>query len=648
MTPQLLHTTSGVRGGAGVALAIELTVAAGALAGCALCTVFFGTAGAGAGAGAASVGADAGGAVAGAVTGAGSGIVAGGAGGELHAASMADALATYARNCNFDTEYVQPVHRDSLNCSGNGRAIYRIPARTQESAVPMSPVADAFAIICTMKRQSAPRSRYLSVDLAHIDLSRGGRRVLRDLRWRIRPGQRWVLLGANGAGKTQLLKLIAGDVWPQPRAITRRIYHWRGARSTEPMGVKQEIAYLGAERQDRYQHYDWNHRVAAIVGTGVERSEIPLRRLKRAERTRVTRALQRLGIAALARRRFLTLSQGERRLVLLARALAARPALLLLDEPLNGLDARSRTRFLAALAIMSRSALPWILATHRLEDVPAGVTHRAVLHCGRVRTGPWQRTAPLALRPPPARREPPTTPFAEQPLVFELHHASVWCAGMALLRQVSLRMRAGDCWVVHGANGSGKSTLLATLHGDHGVATPGRIWRRWHAPGMPLQDFQRRVGRVAPELQSALPRRMTALHCVVAGFRGALALDGAATVTEVRAATRALRQTGASALARRTIADLSYGQVRRILFARALVRRPDIVLLDEPYTGLDTATRSRLCALVDQLAARQRMVVIATHHQDDWPRRVTHELELGAGRVRYCGPVRRPEPGAVA
>ena len=69
-----------------------------------------------------------------------------------------------------------------------------------------------------MKRKRARSERYLTVDLSHIDLVRGGRRVLRDVHWRIRPGQRWVLQGANGAGKTQLLKLIAGDVWPQPLA----------------------------------------------------------------------------------------------------------------------------------------------------------------------------------------------------------------------------------------------------------------------------------------------------------------------------------------------------------------------------------------------------------------------------------------------
>lgn len=491
-----------------------------------------------------------------------------------------------------------------------------------------------------MNRPRQPYNRQLSVSLAHVDLQRGGRRILHDLSWRIRAGQRWVLQGDNGAGKTQLLKLIAGDVWPQPRPRTQRFYHWRGERSSEPQGVKEEIAYLGAERQDRYEHYRWNYRVAAIVGSGLARSDVPLRTLTATERKRVTRLLRRLRIDALARREFLTLSQGERRLVLLARALASKPALLLLDEPLNGLDAANRARVLAALASLERSGLPWIYATHRLEEAPAGVTHRALLHNGRLRIGRWRGAVPRTGHAP---ARPRIRPRASRPrtIVLGLQDATVWRGGLPALRQVSLQVCAGDCWVVHGANGSGKSTLLATLHGDHGVGSPGEILRPGHTPGLPLHEFQRRVGRVSPELQAALPRALTALECVVAGFRGAFGLGGAPRAAERRAATTALRSAGALRLARRACGDLSYGQARRVLFARALAPRPVILLLDEPYTGLDAPTRTRLRALVDRLCTMEQTIVIASHHTDDWPRQATHELELGAGRVVYCGAVRR-------
>ena len=493
-----------------------------------------------------------------------------------------------------------------------------------------------------MKHRSARRSRYLAVDLLHVNLVRGEQSVLRDLKWRIRSGQRWALLGANGTGKTQLLKLIAGDVWPQPRPGTQRVYHWHGERSLEPLGVKEEIAYLGAERQDRYEHYGWNHRVATIVGTGLQRSDVPLRTLTTVERRQVARLLRRLQLESLGQRRFLTLSHGERRLVLLARALAWRPALLLLDEPLNGLDAQNRQRMLAVLGKLRRSSLPWIYATHRLEEVPAGVTHRAQLSAGRLRTGAWRGVRKPAQRVDgqrPKRNRARASMVRRAPLI-ELHSVWVWREGSAVLRRIALQIAVGDCWVVHGANGSGKSTLLATLLGEHGVASQGTIWRRGYPPGTELGDVQRRIGYVAPELQILLPRKMTAVETVVAGLRGAHVLDGAPANGERLAALRALRRVGALSLARRTLGELSYGQTRRVLFARAWARHPDILLLDEPYTGLDAPLRTRLRGLVETLASAGLTTVIASHHRDEWPRCVTHELELAGGEVRYCGVLR--------
>jgi len=497
----------------------------------------------------------------------------------------------------------------------------------------------AFAIMPHMKRRSARSARYLDLELAHVDLVRGGRRVLRDLHWRIRPGERWVLQGANGAGKTQLLKLIAGDIWPQPRADTRRYYRWRGELRTEPYGIKEEIAYLGAERQDRYQHYEWNHRVETVVGTGIQRTDTPLAPLTAAERARVGRLLRRLRIAELAKRRFLTLSQGERRLVLLARALASRPALLLLDEPLNGLDAANRERILSALRTFARARLPWVYASHRPEEVPHGATHLATLRRGRLRTASRLRPIPPAPRRTAAARTSRSKRASELPILIRLRRASVWREGRLALRNLSLEIRRGECWLVHGANGSGKSTLLGTLYGDHGVASKGTLWRDQPTLGGTLGDVRTRIGYLSPELQAALPRAQSVRDCVIAAMRGAYLLDGVASAIERRRAGTALERVRAQHLARRSFGELSYGQARRVLFARALALQPDIVLLDEPYTGLDAATRRRLRSLVEERIRAGVTVVIASHHKDDSPRGATHELELRAGAARYCGPL---------
>ena len=484
----------------------------------------------------------------------------------------------------------------------------------------------------------------MAVRLSYVQLRLGGRRVLQDVHWRIEPGERWVLLGANGAGKTQLLKLLAGDVWPTPSPRTRRIYQWRGEVHVEPAGVKEEITYVGAERQDRYEHYEWNHRVTAVVGTGLHRSDIPLAALTRADRARIARLLRQLQIAPLAARRFLQLSYGQRRLVLLARALAWRPGLLLMDELLNGLDAANRQRVLRLIAQLSRRRTPWVLSTHRIEDVPPQATHAAILENGRlVRQGRiaqllgprWRRRAPAAHSAPHRRRSVPAD------ALLMLRNAWVWLDGRAVLKRLGFTIREHECWVVHGPNGSGKSTLIRALYGDLGVASQGELRRRGIEAGVPIAEFKRRVGLVAPELQTQHPLYLNVLEVVVSGLHSSVGLDALPTAAERRRALAALRSVGAARLSGRRLRELSYGQQRRVLFARALVHRPDILLLDEPYTGLDSATRAALQQRIERAGTGGTTIIMTTHHRNEWPAHTTHELQLDGGEALYCGPRRR-------
>jgi molybdate transport system ATP-binding protein len=463
--------------------------------------------------------------------------------------------------------------------------------------------------------------------------------VLKDLSWTIRPGERWVLAGGNGAGKTQLLKLVAGAVWPAPAARAVRCYRRGRQQWTTPQEVLDEIAYLGAERQDKYQRYGWNMTAERIVGTGVHRTDIALAVLSAADRRRVRRALGSLGVVHLAARRFLSLSYGERRVILLARALASRPRLLLLDEVLNGLDAANRARVLGWLARRSRR-LPWVLATHRLEDVPRGANRALVLGRGRVAYRGPMRGAPLAEWLRARHRLQARRPRRVGRALVRLRDARVYLDGSRALSGISLAVRGGECWVVHGRNGSGKTTLLRTLYGDHGVAVGGRIERAGVSPGVPLEHFRRRVGLVAPHLQAEHPRELTVTEVVQSGRHASIGLNGAPSPADRAAARRALALFGLTRLARRPLAELSYGESRRVLFARACVREPELLLLDEPFAGVDAPTRHALLRRVAALAANGAAVVVTTHQRDDWPGCATHELELAGGRARYCGPLR--------
>jgi molybdate transport system ATP-binding protein len=499
-----------------------------------------------------------------------------------------------------------------------------------------------------MPRVKAASTRYVEVRLKRIHLERAGRSVLRDVDWTVRPGERWVLAGGNGAGKTQLLKLVSGAVWPTPTGRESRRYLWAREEWTTPADVKDEIGYVGAERQDKYERYGWNHSAEQIVGTGLYRTDIPLNPLSEADRSKIGALLKRVGVAHLAQRGFLTLSYGERRLTLLARALASRPKLLLLDELLNGLDQTNRARALEWLETTRRSQLPWVLATHRAEDVPSCATHALILDQGRVLYRGAIARAPLGRwldHEPVAHVKRALAPARSGQAIIRLNDAAVWLDERAIIQNLSIEVRAGECWVVHGANGSGKTTLLRTLYGDYGVAIGGRVERAGIEPGVPLDQFKRRAGFVAAHLQVDHPHHLTVAEIVQSGRHASIGLNDAPKAADRAAARRALEFFDLEGFGSRTREELSYGQMRRVLFARAWVSHPRLLLLDEPLAGVDAPTRRVLLDRIGQLVAGGTAVVMATHHREEWPPYATHELELAAGKARYVGPMRWPDEG---
>jgi molybdate transport system ATP-binding protein len=487
---------------------------------------------------------------------------------------------------------------------------------------------------------------YLQVRVAGASLERAGRQVLSDIHWQIRPGERWIVLGENGSGKTQLLKLIAGIVRPTPAARPQLRWRLRSEWHDVPVEVKQHIAYLGPERQDKYERYGWNMAADEVVGTALYATDIPLDALSAAERRRVQGLLRRLGIGFLARRRFLELSYGQRRMVLLARALITRPALLVLDEAFSGLDPKNHALLARWLARL-RGRLPVVLATHEPADIPSTTTHALVLregsvvYRGRIRAAVQMYWGDrLGHGHVAGARGNRATPRRSRAPLVRLQRAHVHLEGFHALRDVSFSVQAGEFWVIHGPNGAGKTTLLRTLYGDHGVAAGGTIERAGILPGVALEHFRARTGISAPHIHASYPRNYTVAEVVLSGRQASIGLQRSFTRADREAAGRILRNLGLARWARRRLGELSYGQTRLVLFARALVRAPRLLLLDEPFDSVDADTRVVLARHLRGLALRGVAIVITSHARHDWLGCATHELEVARGRVRYAGALR--------
>jgi molybdate transport system ATP-binding protein len=484
-------------------------------------------------------------------------------------------------------------------------------------------------------------SARLSMSLHAASVRRADKWVLRDITLHLKAGGRWALIGDNGAGKTQLLKLLAADVWPTPTGREERVYRI-GRRRIDLIEAKPRIAYIGGESQDKYARYGWDLPVRDLIATGLHRTELLLRPATVAEQRRVEATMRTCGLGRLADRRFSSLSYGQKRLALLARALVQAPDWLLLDEFYNGLDVPYRRRMDRVLGAARTAGHSWIVAAHRAGDVPRGTRGIIELHRGRLSSMKALRRTELArlsrVAREGARRRILTCaagnpPRSERPLMLRLVGASLYVDYRPVLRDLSWELRRGEQWAIFGENASGKTSFLKLLYGDLSPALGGHIERKGFAAGVPIAAWKRQIGYVSPELQADYAVEVTVLDLVASGRHASIGLVDPATARDLKAARRWLRFFRLLSVAGRRPRELSYGQLRRALIARALAGQARILLLDEPLTGLDPRQRAAVKRLLERLMRKQVTMVIAVHHPEDLPRGMTHGLRLHRRRA---------------
>ena len=188
----------------------------------------------------------------------------------------------------------------------------------------------------------------------------------------------------------------------------------------------------------------------------------------------------------------------------------------------------------------------------------------------------------------------------------------------------------GEHWHVCGPNGSGKSTFMALLYGDLWPAHGGRLARLLPA----VEDWKRATGLVSPDLQALYAATgYTVADIVASGLHDSIGLNALPTPSERRRVQRELRAWHIEALVARRARELSYGQLRLVLAARAFIRPRRIYLLDEPFDGLDAAASLRLRARLDAAVRRGATLVMVTHHAEDVPPYVQKVLRMRRGRA---------------
>jgi molybdate transport system ATP-binding protein len=364
-------------------------------------------------------------------------------------------------------------------------------------------------------------------------------------------------------------------------------------------------------------------------------------------------AIELLDIVDLLSKELVQLSDGERRKTSIARALMKGPQLLILDNPLTGLDQRFRARLTEIIRRLMQGRL-WggmrvIVVTSREDEIPPDVTHVLSVEDGQViaqgrrqtilrgcaaqartRREGQHRTIPLPLNSTSVRaRSSPQT-------LVELGRVNVSYGTTRILQDVDWTVRRGEHWALLGPNGAGKTTLLSLILGDHPQAYANHVvlFDQRRGSGESIWEIKRRIGWVAPELHLYYPRDITGLQVVGSGFYDSIGLYRACSPGQRETARRWMELLDLGDRADAPFAKLSEGQQRLVLLARALVKDPLLLILDEPCQGLDMHNRERVRQIVDTVGSHMDTTVIyVTHNPSELPRIITHVLRLEQGKV---------------
>ena len=441
---------------------------------------------------------------------------------------------------------------------------------------------------------------------------------LQHLNWEVQSGQHWVISGGNGAGKSALIAALTG---------TGNIISGQLQGLPERIGVVSFAAQEALINQER-QKDDADILDVISIGT-------PVRNIifdDCLDPQTAQKMITKFALDYLLDRAFRKLSTGESRKVMLVRALSCKPQLLLLDEPFEGLDIDTFALlqdYLQELALQ----VPMIMVLNRFDEIPAFITHIAYMEQGQLLhqidkqdTEAYNNLYQLLHLKTTELSVPACDPLSSipkldpsQPLV-RLTDLTIKYDEFVLIDKLNWTIEPNQHWQLSGPNGAGKTAVLSIITGDHPQCYNNDIlvFGFQRGQGESIWQIKQFIGYVSTALQWEYRVQISLRNVIISGFYDSIGLYSKASDRQKSIADQWLALLGMSDRADQPFQKLSYGDQRLLLIARAMVKHPPLLILDEPCLGLDDINRQLVLALIEKICAGSETAVIyVNHHPQD-------------------------------
>ncbi|KAI7847201.1 P-loop containing nucleoside triphosphate hydrolase protein [Circinella umbellata] len=465
--------------------------------------------------------------------------------------------------------------------------------------------------------------------------------ALKNLTLNINNDQRLVIVGSVGAGRSTLAETIAGQHQVKPLSAAK----WPVVNSPYPseqirlVSFKENsgtFSYSGHYYQERFNFSDPDNDVT--LAHYLEKDKVDPEALDK--------VIEKLDIKHLMSLSFVKLSNGQTRRARIARALLQKPAMLILDEPLMGLDVQHRSRLLETLGDLDT---PVVLVLRPQDEFPIWATDVVALKNMEIE---WQGKPKEYLekrnqlkQQEEQEREAYRQQQEEQmikkqqqdnntPSVVELKNVNVIYSGTKILDNISWTVGQGERWALLGENGSGKTTLLSFLTGDHPQAYANELYLfgRRRGTGESIWEIKQKVGLVSPEIHLYFNQALTGLEAAGTGFFDVV-VPRPISEEQIKIVGQLFKDFSMESFMDRKLRDMSSGEQRMVLLIRSLVKMPELIIWDEPFQGLDDKMIKNINTWLEEHMRPNQSLIMVTHHEDEIPRSVVNRFKLGPGGV---------------
>ena len=448
-------------------------------------------------------------------------------------------------------------------------------------------------------------------------------------------GEHIAIVGRNGAGKSMFVDMITGRHPAFPDMVKYAF--------DEPYNYLKHITFRDTYGGDNDRTYflqqRWNQmeidEETPTVGSKLEEA-FQLAGEDTPERRQLQRHIYELfHLDDLLDKYIILLSSGELRKYKLASSLFTKPKVLIMENPFIGLDKETRDQLKELMTMLAKEqGLQIILVLAKTDEIPEFITHIVEVKEMKVMPKVAHRGQSLCHSVANAHcSQKGQSPYASsQPNeVIRFNKVSIRYGSRTILKDLDWTVMLGEHWSLSGQNGSGKSTLLSLVCADNpqSYACDISLFGHKRGSGESIWDIKKHIGYVSPEMHRSYKQNIPAIEIVASGLKDTIGLYTRPNEDEKEQCRKWMRIFGIGELAERRFMEMSSGEQRLVLLARAFVKEPDLLILDEPLHGLDDVNRRKVKEIVDEYCQSPEVTLIyVTHYQEELPNCIDHSIFL--------------------